>query len=616
MQVINKNFFYENSEVIINSLKLTSFIGIGIYGCIYFYRKNFFGNNSGNLNNSGANNEIGIEVTRLDNNINGGTNNDSFIDLDVEPPVTDPTSTVNTEIINEGQVTECMSKTDELLGILYKRCINTAEELLNYDDIINRGGLDKDSWIDFVSDITEWDGCANIAETALEPFNSINWEGFSFSVLDPYKLLTTWRSMIESNKPSEIIKTVVDKILDSDVLDLDMPTYFSNFDIVKDYSNMRDRLGSDGFEAIINMEGAIEYFSLFHAVHREYERLGALNMRVGVDYIEIKALFSAVLALTLYKILKSSLPKNFYKKSFDVTTSFDFLSRFCVHDYFLLFKESFLSIIFDESAHYSSKNNAFLTIKRVIFNKINIQYFCPRKIPIEDRNAYTDEHLYFASMVYWLDYSHSISNAVNLSRPSHFTRNFKIEMDCWKSARQPGCVPFYEYAVMAGSIRSRGGPAEGAILPYHWNMVCHNWDVGHHKESFFHRFDATSFSSIQEEYFKQGSFSPMLKYLYDFAEAQKKNYKSLCISEHSKFLFRYCSYNFQMPISWKMVYFGDMGGEMPSLGFCRDYETFINFLSFLKRILPHFGWFFDSIPGGLDAALRHWLLRSDRKRHY
>jgi hypothetical protein len=70
---------------------------------------------------------------------------------------------------------------------------------------------------------------------------------------------------------------------------------------------------------------------------------------------------------------------------------------------------------------------------------------------------------------------------------------------------------------MAGSIASRGGPGENNInfrrLPYYWSQISRNEDIGHFKQTLFHRFDAWLFSSIQE---KQGFSSPMLKCFYNF----------------------------------------------------------------------------------------------------
>jgi hypothetical protein len=599
------DFIRDNSDLIISNLKTIGFVGIGIWACFSLYNKY--------LNNNNDNTDTGTEISRLDSNsINDTINNDSVVNLDAVSSAEEPSLP-----LNEEEIAAELSRTDELLGILHKTPVNTAEELDNYNDIINKGGLDKDSWIEFASGITETDSCAELVAKAVEPFSSIMCESI-LKIIDPHKFLESWDHKIDFNKPSEIIKSLVDTALDSN-MGMNMPECFHSFDLLDLFENtmIRTTFGLDGAEAVINMEGAVEYFCLHHASYRCFqENVVALSG----DYIDIRALFSAALALTLYKLIKSNLPKKFYKKGVSGANDFSFLSGFCIHDYFLLFKESFLSIIFDGDLYYSFKNNALLTIKRVIFDESNIQLICPRSVPVEERLLYKEKHLYFASMVYWLDYSHSISNALNLSRPSHFTRNFEIEMDCWKSARLPGSMPFYRYFLMAGSIATRGGPGENNInfrrLPYHWSQISRNEDIGHFKQTLFHRFDARDFSSIQEEQFEQGFSSPMLRCLYNFVKVQKKNYRTSCITSHSKFLFKHCSYNFSMLSSWEMVYFGDDKGKNLSLSFCREYGTLIDFFCFLKRILPRFGWFFDWIPGGLDVALRHYYLRLSRERHY
>jgi len=600
-------FIKNNSEMIITSLKITGFVGIGIWTCFSLYSKY-----SNNNNNSNDNTDTVTEISRLDSNsINDTINNDSVINLESVSSVEEPTLP-----LNEEETEAYLSRTDELLGILHKTPVNTARELDNYNDIINKGGLDKDSWIDFASGITESDSCAELVAKAVEPFSSIMCESI-LKIIDPHKFLESWDHKIDFNKPSEIIKSLVDTALDSN-MGMNMPECFHNFDPLRlfDDTMIRTTFGLDGAEAVINMEGAVEYFCLHHASYRCFFEEVALS----ADYIDIRALFSAALALTLYKLIKSNLPKKFYKKGLSGAKDFSFLSGFCIHNYFLLFKESFLSIIFEGDLYYSFQNNALLTIKRVIFNKSNIQLICPRSVPIEERLLYKEKHLYFASMVYWLDYSHSISNALNLSRPSHFTRNFEIEMDCWKSARLPGSMPFYRYFVMAGSIASRGGPGENNInfrrLPYYWSQISRNEDIGHFKQTLFHRFDAWLFSSIQEAQFEKGFSSSMLRCLYNFVKVQKKNYRTSCITSHSKFLSKHCSYNFSMLPSWEMVSFGDDKGKNLSLSFCREYQTLIDFFCFLKRILPRFSWLFDLIPGALDAALRHYYLRLARERHY
>jgi len=604
------DYIIDNLDSIFTGLQTTGFVGIGIWACFSLYNK--YSNNNSNDNdndNDNDNTDTVTEISRLDSNsINDTINNDSVINLQAVSSAEEPSLP-----LNEEEIAAELSKTDELLGILHKTPVNTVEELDNYNDIINKGGLDKDSWIEFASGITESDSCAELVAKAVEPFSSITCESI-LKIIDPHKFLESWDHKIDFNKPSEIIKSLVDTALDSDMR-MNMPECFHSFDLLELFDDMmiRTTFDLDGAEAVINMEGAAEYFCLHYASYRCFDEN---TVALSADYIDIRALFSAALALTLYKLIKSNLPKKFYKKGVS-GDDFSFLSGFCIHDYFLLFKESFLSIIFDEDLYYSSKNNALLTIKRVIFNESNIQLICPRSVPPEERLLYKEKHLYFASMVYWLDHSHSISNALNLSRPSHFTRNFEIEMDCWKSARLPGSMPFYRYFVMAGSIASRGGPGENNInfrrLPYYWSQISRNEDIGHFKQTLFHRFDAWLFSSIQE---KQGFSSPMLKCLYNFIKVQKKNYRTSCITSHSKFLYKHCSYNFSMLSSWEMVFFGDDKGKSLSLSFCREYETLIDFFCFLKRILPRFGWFFDLIPGALDAALRHYHLRLARERHY
>ena len=81
------------------------------------------------------------------------------------------------------------------------------------------------------------------------------------------------------------------------------------------------------------MEGAAEYFCLHYASYRCFDED---TVALSADYIDIRALFSAALALTLYKLIKSNLPKNFYKKGVSGANDFSFLSGFCIHNYFLL----------------------------------------------------------------------------------------------------------------------------------------------------------------------------------------------------------------------------------------------------------------------------------------
>jgi hypothetical protein len=576
----------ENSETIISTVKTGSLIGLGVlgvYAVFHFYKSFSASDRTDNSSDIGDSNTA-MEITRVDPS--EIINNTDFIHLNtsLESNFVD-----NGGIVNTGK--EDLSQSDELLGILDQVSSNTSAELGRYVDIDNKGGLDQNNWMDFVdgligdmSTIVE-NICAEIGIFGTTSFHIIDQgqeSKFSINSLDPFNFLKFWDKRFEFNKPCEIIKDLVDKSLDDRIYFPDIPcTYLRAFDILHKPPTLVDV--SKIAETIINMEGAIEYFSLFYA---------SFNCGVGLDvnYIEIRALFSAVSGLTLYKLLLSNLPEKFYKKGLSTVKDLSFLAGFCIHDYFLLFKESFLCIISEGNSYYSPKNNALLTIKQVIFNKTNIPFLYRHKSSYEELRNYREEHFYYASMVYWLDHNHSISNALNLSRPSHFKRSFDIEIDCWKAVLpcQFGTIAFHNLELCSGVLNSRRAVGLNKLdgFPHHWSDISQREDfkIRNFKNSFFHRFNGKLFSSIQKNFFEYDSFSPMLKCLYSFVEVQKKNYRSLCISKHSTLLFR-------------------------------D-SAFTNFLSLLKKTLPYFGGFFDRIAETLDIAFQCWYCRSYIKRYY
>ena len=578
---------FENSETIISTAKTGSLIALGalgVYAILYFYKSFSTSGGTDNSSNIEDGNTV-MEVTRIDPSET--INNSDFIHLDT---LLEPNSMDNGNgIVNRG--TEDLSQSDELLGILDQVSINTSSELGRYIDIDNKGGLDQNNWMDLIDDLigdmsTIVDNvCGEIGIYGTTSFNIIDQgqeSKFSINSLDPFNFLKFWDEKFEFNKPSEIIKDLVDKALDDIVYFNDIPSFYLRaFDIlhkppaVVDLSNIA--------ETIINMEGAIEYFSLFYASF-------GCGVAPDVNYIEIRALFSAALGLTLYKLLLSNLPEKFYKKGLSTAKDVSFLAGFCIHDYFLLFKESFLSIILEGNSYYSPKNNALLIIKQVIFNKINIPFLYRHRLSYEELQNYGEEHFYYASMVYWLDHNHCISNALNLSRPSHFKRSFDIEMNCWKAVlpNQSGTIAFYNLELCSGVLNSRRAVGLNKLddFPHHWSDISQRegFRIRSFKNSFFHRFNGKLLSSIEKKKFEYDSFSPMLKCLYNFVEAQKKNYRSLCISKHSTLLLRDC--------------------------------VFTNFLSFLKKTLPYFGPLFDWVAETLDIAFKCLNYRRYMKRYY
>lgn len=493
--------FFQISETLTTTAVTGSLIVAGVCAIIYFYKKSSIG--GGKDNSSGT------------------TNNNDSTSSDV----------ASASSLEDSNSIVSISESDELLGISKQAGSNSFGEIINYFVTTNKGGLDKDNWIDFTNIVSDCmnnasngagDFCKGIlfySQDSISLFLEDNKRYEKFSIIDPLGFLKSWDKEFGLTKSSEIIKGLVDKVSDNTSV-FKIQDHLRAFDILEE-GHIRN-VGE--VEVILNMEGAVEYFSLFHACF----------ICRDVDYIEIKALFSAALGLTLYEIiLQSGLPKRFYEKGLSTAKDLNFLLKgFCIYDYFVLFKKSFLSIIFESSkhSHYSPKNNALLTIERVIFNKKNIKHFCKYRLSDEEIKNYSEKHLHYASMVYWLDHNHSIVNALNLSRPLYFTkRSFGMEKNCWNnfvSPNQSGSIAFKESLYL--EVLDPGESAElnkSKFFPDFWSEVIQGKDLK------IKEFGGKSFSSTLK---KQEFFSPMLECLYSFVKAQKKNYRSLCINEHFK----------------------------------------------------------------------------------
>ena len=491
---------FEISETITTAALTGGLVVAGVCAIIYFYKK--FSPSTGKGNSSES------------------INNNDSIPSDAAP--VSPSEDLDI-IVN-------ISESDEVLSIS-KQVSNSFDWIANYYITSNKGGLDKDYWSEFVkivADSMDASDC-NALEKPGNFCNGIEYYGTKFiscfvhgkdgkyekfSIIDPLSLLKYWDSMFEGK-----VKTLSSVVTEFDTSVFKIPDNLRCFDILEE-----GHLRSVGeVEAILNMEGAVEYFSLYHASF----------FCKDIDNVEIIALFSAVLALTLYEIiLRNKLPRKFYERGLSTVKDLQFLLKeFCIHDYFVLFKKSFLSIIFESStaspdpdSSYSPKNDALSIIERVIFNKKNIKHFCKYRLLDEEIKDYSEENLSYASMVYWLDCNHSIANALNLSRPLYFNKgNFGMEKNIWKNCvfpNQSGSIAFEEslYLELLDPRKSAEFNQPKTFSDFWCDVTKKNLNI---KKS-----DGKPSSRIGKKYDKQLGFSSLLlDFLYLFIIVYKKGYK-------------------------------------------------------------------------------------------
>jgi hypothetical protein len=358
-----------HSDSIISGLQLTGFLGISAWGLLTIYNKWSGSKGKGN-DNSGestadtTNNIANSDSSKLENPNSVGevaNNNDSSI-----------ISSENSNFVVDN--TENIIRNDE--GIIGND--SGGEELL--------WGVERE-------------------------FNS-------FESLDPFNFLGTLRDMVLHLESQGAIVSGNDlailayKCLNTEDCG-DMSKLLENFDIQEAVEYFSNRPGvysgyySEHVINLINMEGAVEYFSLF---------------RLSEGNPEIKAILLATAALTLYEILKETnnkFPKDFDRKYYIAVEDFNFFSGFYIQDYFRLFKESFLHIIFDniiedQDPIYCPRKAGLRIIEEVIFNKTNMELF--RSHYKESINKKDADNLHSVSSAYWLDRNHSIFNALNVNR--------------------------------------------------------------------------------------------------------------------------------------------------------------------------------------------------------
>jgi hypothetical protein len=225
----------------------------------------------------------------------------------------------------------------------------------------------------------------------------------------------------------------------------DISKFLQDFNIGKavEFFSISPGPYTENVENLINMEGAIEYFSLFRLSEFTIEGIQTF------DYGTFRNLFLAASALTLVKMIKDgNLPKDLYSMMDRLSSvkKINFLSRFSIQDYFRLFKESFLSILFNKglNSFYCPKENGVRIIEKVVFNKTNMKLFFQYEKSLDLMN----ENLYFctrrasrASRAYWLDSEHSISHALDYSSNPAF--GYYFIKNYWDNAKKFDHGKFY-----------------------------------------------------------------------------------------------------------------------------------------------------------------------------
>jgi hypothetical protein len=294
---------------------------------------------------------------------------------------------------------------------------------------------------------------SNTLNNTENPIREIIEEGFnSIESLDPLNIFKSLEDKLDnyngrgSNEEffgEEYINLILDfrkEMWSSGTKDISK--FLQDFNIGKavEFFSISPGPYTENVENLINMEGAIEYFSLFRLSEFTVEGIETF------DYGTFRNLFLAASALTLVKMIKDgNLPKDLYSMMDRLSSvkKINFLSRFSIQDYFRLFKESFLSILFNKglNSFYCPKENGVRIIEKVVFNKTNMKLFFQYEKSLDLMN----ENLYFctrrASRAYWLDSEHSISHALDYSSNPAF--GYYFIKNYWDNAKKFDHGKFY-----------------------------------------------------------------------------------------------------------------------------------------------------------------------------
>ena len=300
---------------------------------------------------------------------------------------------------------------------LYKRRSVSKEKNDNNDDPFNISS-ENSNFVDNRENINSVDEAANNNDgCSKDEFSNIE-------SLDPCKILKSVESKLESSGwwshneefPVEQYESLIEDLCYEMCGSRfpDISEFLKDFNIEGAVEYFSNALGnySENVINLINVEGAVEYFSLLR-----------LSQFAGKDaflnYGPLPDLFVVVFALTLVRMIKkANLPKELYsmKKKLSLA-KINFLSKFSIKDYFHLFKESFLSIIFSSLEgslyHYCPKYNGVRIIEKVIFNESNIKFFFDKGKFSQFMNKKSDFCTRRASRAYWLDPNHSIFDVYN-----------------------------------------------------------------------------------------------------------------------------------------------------------------------------------------------------------
>jgi hypothetical protein len=235
--------------------------------------------------------------------------------------------------------------------------------------------------------------------------------------LDPWNIFESveykldncgWWSANKEFPPQEYNNLILDLCKETQALgtkDISQFLQYFNIDRAVEYFSNVSGPYTENVKNLIDIEGAVEYFSLLR-----------LSQFVGeappVDYNMLTKLFSAAFVLTLVKMIKDEDPSK--KLSL---VKINLLSKFSIQDYFRLFKESFLSIIFcsvgNDPSCYCPKYNGVRIIEKVIFNKSNMNFFFANGKFSQFMNKKSDFCTRRASRAYWLSVNHSIFDVYN-----------------------------------------------------------------------------------------------------------------------------------------------------------------------------------------------------------
>jgi len=385
------NFLVTNSDNIFNFLKISGIVGVSISACaggVFLYKKW---------------------------SSKGNDNSGDSIDTTNNTPNSHLSEVKNTNLADEGasaNESSCFSSTSS-----ESNPANNIENTTSNDETIEEGFNSIES---------------------LDPLNIFkNLE----DKLDNYNRCGS-NEEFSGDEYINLILDLRDKMCFSGTKDISK--FLQDFDIEKavEFFSISPGPYKENVENLINMEGAIEYFSLFRLSEFTIEGIQTF------DYGTFRNLFLAASALTLVKMIKDgNLPKELYsmKHRLSSVKKINFLSRFSIQDYFRLFKESFLSILFDKgfNSFYCPKKNGVRIIEKVVFNKTNMKLF----FQYEKSPDLMNENLYFctkrASRAYWLDSEHSISHALDYSSNPAF--GYYFIMNHWHNAKKFDHGKFYVY---------------------------------------------------------------------------------------------------------------------------------------------------------------------------